>query len=129
MLLLAVAMAGLSFWLLSGPREAPQVADVGSGTAEDLPPHLTLKFGTLTVRVRGPDGRAVPLAQVGYERQGKALLYGVTDDGSRTLTDVPLGEMTVLVEAPGYQPARRPTRIEAGLPEEITVVLTPEPTR
>ena len=124
-LLLAVGLAGVSIWLLFGSREKPRVAHVASEANEDLPAYLKLKHGTLTVRVQGPDGRRVPLAEVGYEMPSKTMLYGTLDDGTRTLNDVPLGEITVVVRAPGFEPVRRPTRIEAGVTEELTVILTP----
>src|SRR5688572_4486007 len=120
-------MAGASFWLLFAPREKPRDASHVSADAEDMPAYLKHKYGTLTVRVQGPGGGRVPLAEVGYERPPKTMLYGTQDDGTRTLNDVPLGEITVVVQAPGFQTVRRPVRIEAGVPEELTVILTPLP--
>jgi hypothetical protein len=127
LMLLAVGMAGVSIWLLFGQREKPRGTSIGTETTEELPAYLKLKRGTLTVRVRGPDGKPPPLAEVGYEAHPKPLFYGTLDDGSRTLNDVPLGEITVLVQAPGFEPTRRRTRVEAGVTEEMSVILTPLP--
>lgn len=126
LVVLALAMTGAVAWLLfSDPAPPPRVAL--REPRDDDPtrkPWMGLKSGTLTVRVRTPDGRPPPGAQVGYEAGREPRLYYTTDEGVRTLGDVPLGDLTVVVVAPGYETVRRRTRVEAGVTEELTVILT-----
>lgn len=127
LVVIALAMAAGVAWLLFGePLQRPRVALSEARDGDPtLKPWMGLKSGTLTVRVRTPDGRPPPGAQIGYEAGREPRLYYTTDDGSRTLGDVPLGDLTVVVVAPGYETVRRRTRVEAGVTEELTVILTP----
>ena len=88
-------------------------------------PYLAMKTGTLVVRVKADD-RTVPSgAQVGYEFDGKVHLYYADDSGRRELTDVPIGDIVVLAQAPGYREQRQRRTLMAGVPDEVVLELRP----
>ena len=113
---MALALAAGCVWLLFGSRDVPSRVELGEN--QDDPtrkPWMSLKSGTLTVRVRAPDGSAPAFAQVGYDTTREPRLYYTDAQGLKTLGDVPLGDLTVVVQAPGFNTERRRTRIEAGV--------------
>ena len=134
-LLLAVIAAALAAgWLLLGPGLAqappfePEPFEPGPGVVSSEVPEawMLLRFGTLTLNVGSEDGRVPTGTQVGFETPKGPKFYYVPPEGTRTFTDVPLGDVVVLAQAPGYRLLRRPTRVEAGVPGELRLVLEPE---
>lgn len=128
--LLAAVLLGGTIWLLAGPgatpTSRPRLTDEGGDP--DAPPELRHRVGTLLFRVRAPDGSVPAGAEVGYETPAQPRYYYVdAATGTRTLSDVPLGEVMLLARAPGYQPVRRPSRITGGLLEEVLIHLVPAP--
>jgi hypothetical protein len=126
-LALGITLGALA-WLMLANRPAreslgPEPAEAPA--AED-PAWTRIKSGTLTLSVHGTDGVVPPGAQVGFETLRGPRLYYVDPQGLRTLTDVPLGDVVVVAEAPGYERVRRPTRVEPGVPGELRLVLEPE---
>lgn len=125
-----LAVVGTALLLLrageapEGPSALPPSSVEGDPGA---PAWMRLRYGTLTFRLRAPDGSVPPGAQVGYQTPRGPRLYYVDPQGVRTLTDAPLGELTLVAQAPGYEPLQRVTRLEAGVTEEALVVLTPAP--
>lgn len=126
--LAALLALATTLWLVYAPRPAPSETLAGgppAGEPEEArglpgdPAWARLRSGTLHVRVRTPAG-TVPLGtQVGYATPRGPRLYYVDADGLRTLADVPLGEVLVLVQAPGHDPVERRTRVEAGVIGEM----------
>lgn len=125
-----LAVVGTALLLLRA-GEAPEApAPLPPSTVEGdpgAPAWMKLRYGTLTFRLRAPDGSVPPGAQVGYETPRGPRLYYVNPEGVRTLTDVPLGELTLVAQAPGFEPLKRAARLEAGVTEEVLMVLTPAP--
>jgi hypothetical protein len=119
---------GAILWLVVAPRTPsdPYDGEEPSPSSED-PAWTRLKSGTLTLSVHGSDGLLPVGAQVGFETPRGPRLYYVDARGVRTLTDVPLGDVVIVAEAPGYERVRRPTRVEAGVPGELRLLLEPEP--
>jgi hypothetical protein len=128
-LFLAVGIAAGAVWWLYAERAPTEPASVTREGVEDpgAEDYLKLRYGTLAVSVRGPDQKPVLGAQVGWDTPQGPRLYYTDVDGRRTLTDVPLGAIQVVVHARGFVSAKRDARIEAGVPEELTFVLSPEP--
>lgn len=125
-LALGVALGALTWLLLANrPAGGPLAPEPEPSAAED-PAWTRLKSGTLALSVHGSDGVVPPGAQVGFETLRGPRLYYVDAQGLRTLTDVPLGDVVIVAEAPGYERIRRPTRVEAGVPGELRLVLEPE---
>ncbi len=118
---------GGTLWLLFGEGKAPPepLRHDEVEPAPDVPAWMKLKSGTLTIGVRGSDGLVPTGAQVGFETLRGPRLYYVDPDGLRTLTDVPLGDVVIVAEAPGFERLTRPTRVEAGVPGELKIVLQP----
>lgn len=127
--LLAVGIAAGAIWWLYAERKPAEPTTVTREGVEDpgADGYLRLRYGTLAVIVTGPDRQPVRGAQVGWDTPAGPRLYYTDVDGRRTLTDVPLGPIKVLVKARGYVSVERDARLEAGVPEELTVVLSPEP--
>jgi hypothetical protein len=129
MLVLALAAAAAATWWLYAERRPAEQTTLSRAGVEDPgnEPYMRLKYGTLTVQVRGPDLKPVLGAQVGWETAEGPRLYYTDMEGRRTLTDVPLGSVRVVAQARGFKRELRDTRIEAGLPEELTFILSPAP--
>lgn len=126
--LMAMLGALVVWWLVHAGDASKGREPVPLGSDEaDLPPGMVVKTGTLTYRVRAPDGSVPPGALVGYETGRGPRLVPVNPEGVRTLTDVPLGNLMLLAQAPGYDLLRRSARIEPGITEELVLVLTPAP--
>ena len=127
LVVVAVGLVAGVGWLLFGEPSGRTRVALSDPRDNDptLKPWMALKSGTLTVRVKGPDGTGFVGAQVGYDTPRDPRLYYTDDDGVRTLAGVPLGDLTVVVQAPGYETVRRRTRVEPGVTEEITVILSP----
>ena len=128
-LALGIAVGG-SLWLLFGQESAPQerlapAPEEDAPDAPDAPAWMRLKSGTLTLDVRGGDGQVPVGAQVGFKTSRGPRLYYVDPTGLRTLTDVPLGDVMIVAQAPGYESLERPTRVEAGVPGELKLNLVP----
>jgi len=123
---LSVALGG-TLWLLFGQGKAPPepLRHDEIEVAPDVPAWMRLKNGTLTIGVRGSDGHVPTGAQVGFETLRGPRLYYVDPEGLRTLTDVPLGDVVVVAEAPGFERLKRQTRVEPGVPGELKIVLQP----
>ena len=66
---------------------------------------------------------------MGYEVDGKSHLYYADEAGRRDLTDVPLGDIVVIAEAPGYARKRQRWTLIAGVPAEVLLELKPSPVR
>lgn len=129
-LVLSLVVLGATLWVLLGgdPRPAPEPRVSDEQGDPEAPASLRHRAGTLTFRVRAPDGSVPPGAQVGYETPKGARLYYVdAATGTRTLSDAPLGEVMLLAQAPGFALIRRPTRITGGLTEELLFNLVPTP--
>lgn len=127
--LLAVGIAAGAIWWLYAEHKPTERTTVSREGVEDpgAEDYLKLRYGTLAVTVRGPDQKPLLGAQVGWDTPAGPRLYYTDIDGRRTLTDVPLGPIKVVVQARGYVGVQRDARIEAGVPEELTVTLAPEP--
>src|SRR5262245_7717538 len=109
---MALGLAAGCVWLLFGNREPPSRVELEQSRDDPTrKPWMSLKSGTLTVRVRTPDGSTPAFAQVGYDTTREPRLYYTDALGVKTLGDVPLGELTVVVQAPGFDTERRRTRI------------------
>lgn len=130
MLLVALISAALAAgWVLLGPGpQQPAAFEPDPETEGSEPPEawMLLRLGTLTLHVTTHDGQVPFGAQVGFETPRGPKLYYVPPEGTRTLTDVLLGDVVVLAQAPGYLPLRRPTRVEAGVPGELRLLLERE---
>lgn len=124
-----LALAG-TLWLLAAPsrppgEDLPEGSQAPTAPAAGDPAWTRLKTGTLHVRVLARDG-TVPLGtQVGFATPQGPRLYYVDGEGLRTLGDIPLGDVTVLVRAPGREPLERRTRVEAGVVGEMRFELPP----
>ena len=128
-LLLAAAAGGVA-WLLLRPQELPAPAAPTKDPLEEellANPWMHFKTGTLVVRVAGPDGVPPTRAEVGYVHEGRPRWYGAEAGGRRVLVDVPLGELEVMARAPGYVEGRQRRTLLAGVPDEVLIVLAPEP--
>lgn len=129
-LLLAFGASAVTVALLLRPGAAergPSALGAAAQGDPNAPAWMRLRYGTITVRVNAPDGTVPPGAQAGYETEGAPRLYYVDAQGARVLTDVPLGEVRLVAEAPGFQRLTRAARLEPGVPEEVRLVLTPAP--
>lgn len=128
-ILLALALAGGAVLWLYDEREPVQETRVSRGDVEDpgVEEYMGIKYGTLTVQVRGPDLKPIYNARVGWDTPEGPRLYYTDIDGRRTMTDVPLGPIKVVVQANGFAPMKRDARIEAGVPEELSFVLLTAP--
>ena len=126
-LLLGLTVGG-GLWLLFGrDAAAPPGGPATAGSDDEeqsVPAYLRLKSGTLTLRVVATDGTVPALAQAGYETPQGNRLYMMDDEGKKTLTDAPLGNLVILAKAPGFADARRAARIEAGVAEEVAILMT-----
>jgi hypothetical protein len=127
-ILLAVGLAAGAIWWLYAEREPAERTRISRGEVEDpgVEEYMGIKYGTLTVQVRGPDLKPILGARVGWDSPEGPRLHSTDIDGRRTMTDVPLGPIQVLVQAQGFAPMKRDARIEAGVPEELSFVLAPE---
>jgi hypothetical protein len=128
-LLLAAGLAAGALWWLYAERDPVGRTQVTRGDVEDpgVQGYMGLKYGTLTVQVKGPDLKPVMGARVGWDSPEGPHLYYTDIDGRRTMTDVPLGPIKVVVVAQGFERIVRDARIEAGVPEELSFIL-PAPT-
>src|SRR5262245_57932807 len=122
--LLAVGIAAGAIWWLYAERVPTEPTSVSREGVEDpgQQDYMRLRYGTLAVSVRGPDQKPILGAQVGWDTPQGPRLYYTDIDGRRTLTDVPLGPVKVVVRARGFLSMQRDARIEAGVPEELTFV-------
>lgn len=133
LLLAALLALATSLWLLRPAARPAGEALVGPATppppvqGPGEPAWARLKTGTLHVLVRARDG-SVPLGtQVGFATPRGPRLYYVDGDGQRTLSDLPLGDVSVVVQAPGHPPQERRTRVEAGVVGQMVFELGPPP--
>ncbi|MFM8980482.1 MAG: hypothetical protein ACKOSS_08475 [Planctomycetia bacterium] len=133
LLLAALLALAVTLWVLaapgpaSPPEEPADPAEAAAAAAREAgdPAWTRLKTGTRHVRVLARDG-TVPLGtQVGFATPQGPRLYYVDGEGLRTLGDIPLGDVTVLVRAPGRDPLERRTRVEAGVVAEMRFELPP----
>jgi hypothetical protein len=130
-LLLGILIAG-GLWLALGAGDGDRGSRSGAGSGDEAlrqNPHLTMKTGTLVVRVQAPD-RSVPAgAQVGYLHAGQAHLFYVDAAGRHEMTDVPIGDVVVLAQAPGYEEKRLARTLLPGVPDEVILELKRVPDR
>lgn len=145
LLLLVPLVGAILLWQLFGASEPEAPVDLGhpDETGEPLPDppmmpggpmtpeeaermraRLRLATGTLTVRVRTPDGQVPLSAEVGWEVLGERRWFLATDAGARTLTQIPLGPVKALARAKGFQVHMQPVQVEAGIPAEVTILLS-----
>ena len=96
------------------PRPAP---------ATDRPTRVSASTGTLIIRVRTPEGAVPNGARVGHELLGDPRWARVGDEGRHAFTDVPLGPVDALAEAPGYEFVRQRRELVAGVATEVVLVL------
>lgn len=125
--LLVVALALGAFWLVdplgwrAGSSEGPPLE---SGETPPVDPaladRLRLPHGTVTFRIRTPDG-IVPLGmEVGYRKDnGETRWLYANEEGVRTLTDVPLGKLVCVARGPGYPEVEQVCHVAAGVPASV----------
>jgi outer membrane protein assembly factor BamB/subtilisin family serine protease len=87
-------------------------------------PHLTLAAlpsGTVAGTITGPDGDAVPGAEV--RLLDTPLSTGTGPDGSYSIGQVPAGEWTLRVTADGFRARQVPVTVAAGQTTPVSVAL------
>lgn len=139
MAILIGALLGWGLWLLlidpaqeRSPGGTEGQGDHADGTSEDGADAADSPFhrgphrsGTLVLRVRTPDGAVPRDAEVGYSYAGRTRWRPVDERGRQCFTDAPLGRYKVRARAPEYEEADRACLLQAGIPEEIILVLHP----
>ena len=121
---------GLGWLLLGGPGSGREAGVPGGPAAEEeeLAPedrHLRHRTTTLVVRVTAPDGSVPEGAEVGYARRGRTRWLYAGEDGRRAFADAPLGAVMVVARATGYEEARTPRELLAGVPTEVHLIVHP----
>ena len=130
-LVLLLLVAGGLIWLFLGDARRtrpPSASEALSQEQEVLAPedrHLLKSTGTLMVRVTAPDGSVPPGAEVGYAWRGQTRWLYAGEDGRRAFADAPLGRLMVVARAEGYEEARTPRELLAGVPSEVHLVIHP----
>lgn len=139
LLLLSALTCGLALalWNLlggegeGGPEPTAQIAPVVEEEPdpdEETPAsrRARLTTGTLVVSVRAPDGKVPRGAVAGYRYAGEDRVRQIDASGEVRFTDAPLGTLTVVARAPGYQEGLQQHPLQAGLRADVLVMLRPE---
>lgn len=131
LLLLLLLIGGSLAWLfLGGPDRRRDRGGSREPLHEEEPlapedRHLLINTGTLVVRVTTPDGSVPPGAEVGYVWRGRTRWLYAGEDGRRAFADAPLGHLMIVARAVGYDEARAPRELLAGVPSAVHLVVHP----
>lgn len=134
LLVLVTAVLAWGVWsFFTEPQaEAPQEPDPATIEPTPLTPEderansrARLTSATLVVTVRDAKGAVPPRAQAGYRHGGEDRLRYVNKEGRVRFTDAPLGTLTVIARAPGFQAGEQERPMTAGVPADVFFVLRP----
>ncbi|OGX84246.1 TonB-dependent receptor [Hymenobacter lapidarius] len=87
-----------------------------------LPQLLLAQTGTVRGTVRDRDGRGVPFASVAVT--GLPLGATAGETGTFTLPGLPVGPLTLVASAVGYEPVQRALTVVAGQTQTVTLTLS-----
>ncbi len=88
-------------------------------------PAEAAKTGSLRITVRS-EGKVLNTAKTEvFDSSGKLLFAGSTESGAAEFGNVPAGEHTVYVTAPGYDANKKAVKIEANRKTALTIELKP----
>ncbi len=104
------------------PHEPPAKPDPES---ERMGERFGLKTGTLSVAVRRVDGKKLDLAEVGYLVPGGQPRWLMAQGGRRVITDAPLGKVTAIARAPGFDIAEQECHVVAGVRADVVINIRP----
>lgn len=125
-LLTAALACGLASFL-GGDGEETYDGLPADETPEDTPPTppgaAPLTTGVLTVTVRTSHGAAPPESTAGYAFGRGERLRKVDVDGRVRFSDVPLGWVTIVAHAPGYEDGTMRKYLSSGVPVDLVIVL------
>ncbi len=100
-------------------------------TVPPAPPPILVQSSRLEVTVNDDQGAPVTSPSVFVTAAGERRALSCDVAGHCTLEDAKPGDVVVRVEAPDFEPAERPVRVQAGVPAklEVRLVAVPPPSQ
>lgn len=129
----ATVVVLVSWWALTpgrdeAPRPAPEPTAPENGEPAAMKDGGPRTSAPLVVHVKTSDGSPVPAGtQAGFSFAGSdPRMRAVSAGGDARFSDVPLGRVRAVADAPGYVAAPADVIVTAGMTNEVVVLLTPK---